>query len=393
MLFFVGAVAVISLVGAIPTLGLTLLIAIPVGIFFFTMLKSTTVRSDWTYSTGGIGCRSRYYVSCNWTCTLSRPLTCSWTLTTTWNFPNTNRHRDGGMFSVVKSAKYEQDWLQFKGELVDGTIFRLRITSDIKRKSKTKRKSTKITETFREKYTLTVVPPPERFQVNPQFEMAVQQQFANSLLRQHATTMKVKSGTERVVLQTVTKAQQTGSFLTLQKNHLFRPLMEISRLELFKLAYTGASILQFFRWTCLMYNLDETFATANSVALLQRQINGQAPATLLRSIKVKIISNCNLRCEMCRYWQITKQQLDEPTVLSLLDHAAALGARKVHFSGGEVTLHPALNSFIEHASRLGMRVNLTSNGIAMNKQRGPGLDCGGLASRKLLPGRGQPENA
>ena len=58
-----------------------------------------------------------------------------------------------------------------------------------------------------------------------------------------------------------------------------------------------------------MYNLDELLRTDDAADLLQRQIREEAPATFLRSIKVKIISNCNLRCEMCKYWRIAKQKI------------------------------------------------------------------------------------
>jgi radical SAM protein with 4Fe4S-binding SPASM domain len=127
-----------------------------------------------------------------------------------------------------------------------------------------------------------------------------------------------------------------------------------------------------------MYNLSELLTEDAQRDQLQKQIDAQAPATFLRSVKVKIISNCNLRCEMCRYWRIAKQQLSRETVFSLLDHAAALGSKKVHFSGGEVTLHKNHIDFIAHATSLGMRVNLTSNGIAMDKERAKAWIAAGL---------------
>ena len=127
-----------------------------------------------------------------------------------------------------------------------------------------------------------------------------------------------------------------------------------------------------------MYNLDEALDNRDHLLSLQQQVASSAPADLLRSIKVKIISNCNLRCEMCRYWQIAKQRLDDDTVFSLLEHAVQLGCKKVHFSGGEATLHPSLNAYIEFASNLGLRVNLTSNGTTMTKRRAKDWIAAGL---------------
>lgn len=118
-----------------------------------------------------------------------------------------------------------------------------------------------------------------------------------------------------------------------------------------------------------MYNLNELLRDESTRNRLARQVASDESATLLRSIKLKIISNCNLKCEMCRYWRIAKQQLELNTICDVLDGAASLGCQKVHFSGGEVTLHADLEEAIRRAADLGMRVNLTSNGIVMDKRR------------------------
>ena len=129
-----------------------------------------------------------------------------------------------------------------------------------------------------------------------------------------------------------------------------------------------------------MYNLDELLRTDDAADLLQRQIREEAPATFLRSIKVKIISNCNLRCEMCKYWRIAKQKIEIDVIKRVLEDAVTLGSKKVHFSGGEVTLHPDLEEAIRHAADLGMRVNLTSNGMIMDKERAKRWIAAGLRS-------------
>lgn len=118
-----------------------------------------------------------------------------------------------------------------------------------------------------------------------------------------------------------------------------------------------------------MYNLEELLRSGERRASLARQVFDAAPADCLRSLKLKIISNCNLRCEMCRYWQMPKQQLPRDVIFSTLEHAAALGCVKVHLSGGEVTLHHDLVDAIRHGTQLGMRMNLTSNGVLMDKPR------------------------
>ncbi len=118
-----------------------------------------------------------------------------------------------------------------------------------------------------------------------------------------------------------------------------------------------------------MDKLDGLLQDADSLNRLSQHVRGGAPAGFLRSVKIKIISNCNLRCQMCKYWRIAKERLPAETIGAALESAASLGCAKVHFSGGEVTLHPELTCLIEQAAGLGMRVNLTSNGVLLDKQR------------------------
>ena len=134
-----------------------------------------------------------------------------------------------------------------------------------------------------------------------------------------------------------------------------------------------------------MYNLDELLRQDDARATLRAATMAPtdvepAPAAFLRSLKLKIISNCNLRCEMCKYWQIAKQQLSRDVIHSVLDHAASLGCLKVHLSGGEVTLHHDLVDAIRRGADHGMRMNLTSNGLLMDKARARSWIDAGLRS-------------
>ncbi len=118
-----------------------------------------------------------------------------------------------------------------------------------------------------------------------------------------------------------------------------------------------------------MYDLGGMLRDPNARRRLVQHVAGDASAAQLRCIKMKLTSRCNLRCTMCRYWRIGNQQIPKQLVQSALDSAAELGCKKVHFSGGEVTLYEALVELITHGANLGMRVNLTSNGILMDKER------------------------
>lgn len=97
-------------------------------------------------------------------------------------------------------------------------------------------------------------------------------------------------------------------------------------------------------------------------------VAGQAP--FLASAKLKLVDGCNLRCFMCDYWRRSREHdLTTDEVLRLLDDLRALGCEKVHFSGGEVFLRPDALDLLGRAGALGMRVNVTTNGTVLPKER------------------------
>jgi radical SAM protein with 4Fe4S-binding SPASM domain len=83
---------------------------------------------------------------------------------------------------------------------------------------------------------------------------------------------------------------------------------------------------------------------------------------------------------MCKYWRSPPQSLDRKTLFAVLESAANLGCAKVHLSGGEVTLYPDLDGAISHATKLGLRVNLTTNGILVDRDRARSWIRSGLHS-------------
>ncbi len=94
----------------------------------------------------------------------------------------------------------------------------------------------------------------------------------------------------------------------------------------------------------------------------------------LRSVKIKLTARCNLKCVMCRYgrgW--TPPELDESRWSQLLPQMAALGARKVHFSGGEVLVRPDFERIAAVAAGAGLKVTLTSNLTLLTKERAKSL--------------------
>jgi MoaA/NifB/PqqE/SkfB family radical SAM enzyme len=132
-----------------------------------------------------------------------------------------------------------------------------------------------------------------------------------------------------------------------------------------------------------MVDLPALLADEPFLAALGRAVAGGGPP-LLRDAKIKITSRCNLRCEMCRYWHTR----DEATLSSerwrtVLRELAALGCRKVHFSGGEVLLRPDFLELVEHAVDLGLKTNFTSNGWLLDKETARRVARAGVNSVSL----------
>jgi MoaA/NifB/PqqE/SkfB family radical SAM enzyme len=87
-------------------------------------------------------------------------------------------------------------------------------------------------------------------------------------------------------------------------------------------------------------------------------------------VKVKLLYGCNLRCGMCNHWRVARPaQLPRERLDALLDELAALGCRKVHFTGGEPALRPDLEEIVAHAAAAGIRPTLTTNGTLFTRAR------------------------
>ncbi len=86
-------------------------------------------------------------------------------------------------------------------------------------------------------------------------------------------------------------------------------------------------------------------------------------------VKIKVIFGCNLRCQMCNHWRRPHERpLSIERFKQVVEELAALGCRKIHFSGGEALLRPQLPDLLAHTAALGIRTNLTSNGTLIDKE-------------------------
>lgn len=97
-----------------------------------------------------------------------------------------------------------------------------------------------------------------------------------------------------------------------------------------------------------------------------------------RTLLLLINRGCNLRCSFCDLWD-NHEQMDVPgRLLPLLDEAVAIGTRVLVITGGEPFLHPDLFLAVREAKARGLAVNITTNGLLVDRRweelRASGLD-------------------
>ncbi len=102
---------------------------------------------------------------------------------------------------------------------------------------------------------------------------------------------------------------------------------------------------------------------------------------------------CNLTCGFCyagcgvaglpEGWSEERRMSDDDVcrVLEVIRRDALCPS--VSFTGGEPTLRPGLERFVRHAKRLGLKVNLISNGQRLDDERAAALADAGLDSAQL----------
>jgi MoaA/NifB/PqqE/SkfB family radical SAM enzyme len=96
-------------------------------------------------------------------------------------------------------------------------------------------------------------------------------------------------------------------------------------------------------------------------------------------VKIKVNYGCNLKCEMCKHWRETREPpISMGRFREIISELAELGCKKIHVSGGEPMLRPQLSDLVEHATGLGIRVTLTTNGTLIDKEKAKRLIEAGL---------------
>lgn len=82
---------------------------------------------------------------------------------------------------------------------------------------------------------------------------------------------------------------------------------------------------------------------------------------------------CNSRCQYCNVWREksfqNKKELDAEEAERLLNQGYAAGVRYIDFTGGEPTLYPDLTRLLRHAKRLGIKTEVTTNGLPHSPEK------------------------
>ncbi|UCE51517.1 MAG: radical SAM protein [Desulfobacterales bacterium] len=86
-----------------------------------------------------------------------------------------------------------------------------------------------------------------------------------------------------------------------------------------------------------------------------------------------ITSKCNLRCPTCQYVLKDPKLFENSGFMRIDDYKSTLNKYKGYITnltltGGEATLHPELEKFIDFSLSLGLKVSLISNGILIRKK-------------------------
>ena len=100
--------------------------------------------------------------------------------------------------------------------------------------------------------------------------------------------------------------------------------------------------------------------------------DGGGPPVRLQELDINVSNLCNLQCLHCSYASTPLRA--EPTlpgdvIHRILDEAAALGNKTVHWSGGEPVIRPDMPELIAHGASIGFSMRLLSNGILLTPEK------------------------
>ena len=111
----------------------------------------------------------------------------------------------------------------------------------------------------------------------------------------------------------------------------------------------------------------------NSYKSVRQQIKTPKIAYIPPRFSLSITSKCNLRCPTCQYMLKDPQLFEDSAFMNFDDYKGMLKKYRKYIThltltGGEATLHPELETFIDYAKSLNLKVGAISNGILIRKK-------------------------
>ena len=225
---------------AIPTLGATAILGIPALIYGITQFSKRSGLSNYDV-------RDRFYLApINMLEKLKADIPPGQPVNVKIDFNDYANSRyeksseGGGFFNSVKRIKYEILWFELSGCLMEGTKFRVRISQSIKRKSKAKKRGTKLTESLTEKYNIMLLPAADRYMELTALPDAISLQkqnpdfFGGMLAPEHS--VQIRDG--RVIIQSLTPSVARTYMQGSPQREMFQDLGTFP-LNLFRLTFAG----------------------------------------------------------------------------------------------------------------------------------------------------------
>jgi MoaA/NifB/PqqE/SkfB family radical SAM enzyme len=120
--------------------------------------------------------------------------------------------------------------------------------------------------------------------------------------------------------------------------------------------------------------LSDSFARVSSkwnTVLLQASLKTGLNLGTPSYVCAKMTMRCNSRCAHCNIWKMDfeEKELTTDQWLRVLDELANwLGRFRMDFTGGEALLRSDMPAILEHAVKLGISVELLSNGLAIGDE-------------------------
>jgi predicted glycosyltransferase/MoaA/NifB/PqqE/SkfB family radical SAM enzyme len=104
-----------------------------------------------------------------------------------------------------------------------------------------------------------------------------------------------------------------------------------------------------------------------------RMTGAQATARMIltachmRSLKIRVTSQCDLACDMCS-WKGKKEALPIDVIRALVAQARIIGVKIVNLTGGEPTLFPGVVDILRNIKERSLEVSLSTNGCGASSQ-------------------------